>query len=283
MSAGLADRHGRVVAQGRDIPAQLGALPSSLDAMLADWHGRLRPGDALIGNDPYLCGSNHVNDVCLILPAFAGGRPARLRVHPHALDGHRRRHARLVQRARERHVRRGPADPDAAGLPRLRAGGRHLGADLHQRARPRRARVGPARGLRRVRDGRARAQAAGLPLRRGDADRRDGGVDRLHGAARAVPDRRGARRHLRRRGLARGRRLDQRPDPRAGRDHDLGRRDPDGLGRHRSPGPRRREPPAVVDRRRRHLRAQGGAGARHPGQRGDVGAAHGEGARRAHW
>jgi N-methylhydantoinase B len=72
MSAGLADRHGRVVAQGRDIPAQLGALPSSLDAMLAGWHGRLRPGDALIGNDPYLCGSNHVNDVCLIMPAFAG-------------------------------------------------------------------------------------------------------------------------------------------------------------------------------------------------------------------
>ena len=72
MSAGLADRHGRVVAQGRDIPAQLGALPSSLDAMLESWHGRLSPGDALIGNDPYLCGSNHVNDVCLILPAFHG-------------------------------------------------------------------------------------------------------------------------------------------------------------------------------------------------------------------
>ena len=72
MSAGLADRRGRVVAQGRDIPAQLGALPSSLDAMLDGWHGRLRPGDALIGNDPYLCGSNHVNDVCLIMPAFDG-------------------------------------------------------------------------------------------------------------------------------------------------------------------------------------------------------------------
>lgn len=71
MSAGLADPRGRVVAQGRDIPAQLGALPSSLDAMLEGWHGRLGPGDALIGNDPYLCGSNHVNDVCLILPAFA--------------------------------------------------------------------------------------------------------------------------------------------------------------------------------------------------------------------
>ena len=73
MSAGLADVDGRVAAQGRDIPAQLGALPSSLDAMLAKWKGRLEPGDVLIGNDPYLCGSNHINDVCLVMPAFTEG------------------------------------------------------------------------------------------------------------------------------------------------------------------------------------------------------------------
>ena len=72
MSAGLADVNGRVVAQGQDIPAQLGALPSSFDAMLEGWHGKLQPGDVLIGNDPYLCGSNHINDVCLIMPAFSG-------------------------------------------------------------------------------------------------------------------------------------------------------------------------------------------------------------------
>lgn len=70
MSAGLADELGRVVAQGRDIPAQLGALPSSFDAMLKDHRGKLNPGDVLIGNDPYLSGSNHINDVCLIMPAF---------------------------------------------------------------------------------------------------------------------------------------------------------------------------------------------------------------------
>src|ERR1700722_9463581 len=73
MSAGLADREGRVVAQGQDIPAQLGALPSSFDAMLRDWKGRLEPGDVLIGNDPYLCGSNHINDVCLVMGAFDEG------------------------------------------------------------------------------------------------------------------------------------------------------------------------------------------------------------------
>ncbi|HVW43938.1 MAG TPA: hydantoinase B/oxoprolinase family protein [Amycolatopsis sp.] len=76
MSAGIADMDGRVVAQGQDIPAQLGALPSSFDAMLDGWRGKLGPGDVLIGNDPYLCGSNHVNDVCLIMPAFAeSGEP----------------------------------------------------------------------------------------------------------------------------------------------------------------------------------------------------------------
>jgi N-methylhydantoinase B len=74
MSAGIADVDGRVAAQGRDIPAQLGALPSSLDAMLAGWADRLEPGDVLIGNDPYLCGSNHINDVCLIMPAFSEAR-----------------------------------------------------------------------------------------------------------------------------------------------------------------------------------------------------------------
>jgi N-methylhydantoinase B len=74
MSAGLADSEGRVVAQGQDIPAQLGALPSSFEAMLGAYPSVLGPGDVLIGNDPYLCGSNHVNDVCLIMPAFDGGR-----------------------------------------------------------------------------------------------------------------------------------------------------------------------------------------------------------------
>jgi N-methylhydantoinase B len=70
MSVGITDATGRVVAQGQDIPAQLGALPSSLNAMLGGWERDLRPGDVLIGNDPYVCGSNHINDVCLIMPAF---------------------------------------------------------------------------------------------------------------------------------------------------------------------------------------------------------------------
>ncbi|MDQ1397044.1 MAG: N-methylhydantoinase, partial [Acidimicrobiaceae bacterium] len=53
--------------------AQLGALPATFDAMLDGWRGVLGPGDVLIGNDPYLCGSNHINDVCLVMPVFVDG------------------------------------------------------------------------------------------------------------------------------------------------------------------------------------------------------------------
>jgi N-methylhydantoinase B len=73
LSVGIADVDGRLVAQGKDIPVQVGALPVAFDDMLADWRDRLEPGDTLIGNDPYSCGSNHVNDVCLIMPAFFEG------------------------------------------------------------------------------------------------------------------------------------------------------------------------------------------------------------------
>jgi N-methylhydantoinase B len=69
LSVSLADRDGRLVAQGKDIPAQLGAMPFSFEQMLAPWRDQLGPGDVLIGNDPYLAGSNHINDVCLIMPA----------------------------------------------------------------------------------------------------------------------------------------------------------------------------------------------------------------------
>jgi N-methylhydantoinase B len=70
LSVSIADRDGRLVAQGKDIPAQLGAMPFSFDQMLKPWKERLGPGDVLIGNDPYLAGSNHINDVCLIMPAY---------------------------------------------------------------------------------------------------------------------------------------------------------------------------------------------------------------------
>ncbi len=73
LSVSIGDRVGRLVAQGKDIPAQLGAMPYSFRLMLDPWRDELGPGDVLVGNDPYLGGSNHINDVCMIMPAYADG------------------------------------------------------------------------------------------------------------------------------------------------------------------------------------------------------------------
>ena len=72
LSVSIANRAGRLVAQGKDIPAQLGAMPFSFDLMLERWRDRLGPGDVIVGNDPYLGGANHINDVCMIMPAYVG-------------------------------------------------------------------------------------------------------------------------------------------------------------------------------------------------------------------
>jgi N-methylhydantoinase B len=73
LSVSIADSKRRLVAQGKDIPAQLGAMPYSLALMLEPWLDQLGPGDVVVGNDPYLSGSNHINDVCMIIPVYADG------------------------------------------------------------------------------------------------------------------------------------------------------------------------------------------------------------------
>jgi N-methylhydantoinase B len=75
LSTAVADAQGRVVAQGQDIPVQLGAIPRSLRLTLENYGDRpLEEGEVLISNDPYLTGSNHLNDVCMVMPVYADGR-----------------------------------------------------------------------------------------------------------------------------------------------------------------------------------------------------------------
>ena len=45
LSVSIGDRAGRLVAQGKDIPAQLGAMPYSFRLMLDPWRDELGPGD----------------------------------------------------------------------------------------------------------------------------------------------------------------------------------------------------------------------------------------------
>ncbi|WP_213775956.1 hydantoinase B/oxoprolinase family protein [Bradyrhizobium sp. dw_78] len=70
LSCALLDAHGKVVAQGRDIPVHLGAAPftvrAAFDAFpIENW----KAGDGVILNDPY-SGGTHLPDVSLIMPIF---------------------------------------------------------------------------------------------------------------------------------------------------------------------------------------------------------------------
>lgn len=64
--------HGELVSASEiDQPTHLSALPWSVRAVLAKYHGDLAPGDLFLHNDPYT-GGTHLNDVALVHPVFIG-------------------------------------------------------------------------------------------------------------------------------------------------------------------------------------------------------------------
>ncbi|MEW5802268.1 MAG: hydantoinase B/oxoprolinase family protein [bacterium] len=71
-SCALFDARGRLIAQAEHIPVHLGAMPSAVQAVMADFPDLL-PGDQVIVNDPYRGGS-HLPDITLIAPFFLTGR-----------------------------------------------------------------------------------------------------------------------------------------------------------------------------------------------------------------
>ncbi|SCG16659.1 N-methylhydantoinase B [Micromonospora echinofusca] len=72
-SCALFDPSGQMVAQGRDMPGHVIAMPASVAEIFADFAAEMRPGDLYIVNDPYRGGS-HLNDVTLISPVFVDGQ-----------------------------------------------------------------------------------------------------------------------------------------------------------------------------------------------------------------
>jgi N-methylhydantoinase B len=69
-STALFDAHGRMVAQGRDIPVHLGSMPASVSAAL-ETH-RLDRGDVVLLNDPYR-GGTHLPDITALAPYYETG------------------------------------------------------------------------------------------------------------------------------------------------------------------------------------------------------------------
>ena len=74
MGTGITDAEGRIASSGAGIPAFVGVLDKSVQALLRkfDKPGDIQPGDVFITNDPYHGGVTHLNDLVLAMPVFAG-------------------------------------------------------------------------------------------------------------------------------------------------------------------------------------------------------------------
>ena len=68
-SAAICDRQGRMVAQAKTIALHLGAIPEAMAAVNQCYGQELRPGDAIIINDPY-AGGMHLPDIFMFVPFF---------------------------------------------------------------------------------------------------------------------------------------------------------------------------------------------------------------------
>ena len=73
-SASLLDRRGRVLAQAQFCPIHMNSFGLVFEAFARRYDlSDMRPGEALITNDPY-SGGQHLNDFILFTPIFHGGR-----------------------------------------------------------------------------------------------------------------------------------------------------------------------------------------------------------------
>ena len=68
-SCALFDASGQMVAQSWDHPGHVLPLPWGVGCALEDFRDDLKPGDAVLLNDPYR-GGTHLNDVTLLFPVF---------------------------------------------------------------------------------------------------------------------------------------------------------------------------------------------------------------------
>ncbi len=68
-SCALFDQHGHLVANAPHVPVHLGSMGESVQAIIRDNQGRMRPGDVYMQNAPYN-GGTHLPDVTVITPCW---------------------------------------------------------------------------------------------------------------------------------------------------------------------------------------------------------------------
>lgn len=69
-SCAIFDPQGQLAAQAEHIPVHLGAMPSALKTILADFGNGIHEGDVIAFNDPFR-GGTHLPDITLAAPAFS--------------------------------------------------------------------------------------------------------------------------------------------------------------------------------------------------------------------
>ena len=72
-SCALMNTRGEIIAQHVVLPLHIGAFPACTAAVIKEFTGAMAEGDAFIINHPYLGGSPHAPDMCVITPTFFNG------------------------------------------------------------------------------------------------------------------------------------------------------------------------------------------------------------------
>lgn len=74
-SASVFTAEGETIAVASASPLHLGALNGLVETIGARaTRGGLRDGDVYVGNDPYVCGGTHLNDIAVVMPLFHEGQ-----------------------------------------------------------------------------------------------------------------------------------------------------------------------------------------------------------------
>ncbi len=73
-SCAIFDAAGRLIANAPHIPVHLGSMGESIETVIAENRGQMRPGDVFVLNAPYQ-GGTHLPDITVVTPVFddAGG------------------------------------------------------------------------------------------------------------------------------------------------------------------------------------------------------------------
>ena len=113
-STAICGLDGRLIAQAEHVPIHVGALPYAARAVTEFFADDIHLGDVFLLNDPYH-GGNHLPDLTVFVPVFAGERAALLVDQPRPSERYRRGDAWRLQRRRHRHLAgRHPYHPVAA-------------------------------------------------------------------------------------------------------------------------------------------------------------------------